>query len=133
MIMDATGPVVQPLNPMSGARAGATTKAEGIVDFAFPCEGDPSLIVVNVEPKTRDLTSLLGAETLGRSRLIVCVDADIDIRDGRQVLWAVATRLQPVSDAIVRDGRMILDARKGDGWTAGRASLTSSARHTGGT
>jgi len=132
MIIDATGPVVQPLDPVSGVRAGATPSMEAIVDFAFPCEGNPSLIVVNVEPNTRDLTSLLGAATLGRSRLIVCVDADIDIRDGRQVLWAVATRLQPASDAIVRDGRMIVDARKGDGWTARRAFLPSSARQTGG-
>ncbi|UCD44527.1 MAG: UbiD family decarboxylase [Candidatus Bathyarchaeota archaeon] len=132
MIIDATGPAVQPLEPLSGAREGAATGAEGIVDFAFPCEGDPSLSVVIVESRTQDLTGLLGAATLGRSRLIVCVNADIDIRDGRQVLWAVATRLQPASDAIVRDGRMILDARKGDGWTARKASLPSSTRHAGG-
>jgi hypothetical protein len=48
-------------------------------------------------------------------------------------LWVVATRLQSASGTIVRDGRMIVDARKGYGWTASRASLPSSAHHAGGT
>jgi UbiD family decarboxylase len=51
------------------------------------------------------------------------VDDDIDISDARQVVWAMATRYQPVENSILRDDRMIIDARKGEGWTARRATL----------
>ena len=51
------------------------------------------------------------------------VDDDIDISDARQIVWAMATRYQPAEDSIVKGGRMVVDARKGDGWTARRATL----------
>ena len=54
---------------------------------------------------------------------MVCVDDDIDARDHRQVLWAVATRSQPDRDTVTLEGRMVIDARKGEGWTATRATL----------
>ena len=31
----------------------------------------------------------------------VCMDDDINILDGRQILWAIATRFQPAEDAII--------------------------------
>jgi hypothetical protein len=96
---------------------------ENVTDVAFPCEGNPAICVVNATPDEKDLTGLLDAAALSRCRLMVCVDEDIDIHDGRQVLWAIATRFQPTDDAIIGDGRMIIDARKGDGWTARRATL----------
>jgi 3-polyprenyl-4-hydroxybenzoate decarboxylase len=105
-------------------------------------------------PDLESLTFLLDIASLNRCRLIVCVDDDIDIHDGRQILWALATRFQPSDDSIIRDndgrqilwalatrfqpsddsiirdGKMIIDARKGDDWIAKRATLPSSIHHT---
>jgi len=55
--------------------------------------------------------------------MVALVDDDIDIRDGRQVLWAIATRFQPAENSVLKDGRLLIDARKGDDWTALRATL----------
>jgi 2,5-furandicarboxylate decarboxylase 1 len=96
---------------------------ENVTDVAFPCEGNPALCVVNVTPDEKDLTALLDMAALSKCRLMVCVDEDIDIHDGRQVLWAIATRFQPAEDAIIGEGRMIIDARKKGGWTARKATL----------
>jgi UbiD family decarboxylase len=73
----------------------------------------------------KDLSELLEVSSLERCRLIVCVDDDIDISDARQIVWAMATRYQPAEDSVVKGGRMVVDARKGDGWTARRATLPS--------
>ena len=56
-------------------------------------------------------------------RMVILVDDDINIRDGRQVMWAIATRFQPSDDSVIKNGRMLVDARKREGWTAIRASL----------
>jgi UbiD family decarboxylase len=78
-------------------------------------------------PDVGDLSVLLDEPSLSRCRLIVCVDEDIDIHDGRQILWAMATRFQPAEDAIMGDGRLVLDARKPKDWIARRATIPSSA------
>ena len=52
-----------------------------------------------------------------------CIDNDIDIHDGRQILWAMATRYQPAEDSVIKDNRLVIDARRGDRWTALRATL----------
>ena len=96
---------------------------ENVTDVAFPCEDNPAFCVVNATPDEKDLNDLLDMAALSKCRLMVCVDEDIDIHDGRQVLWAIATRFQPAEDAIIGDGRMIIDARKKDGWTARKATL----------
>jgi len=80
-----------------------------------------------VEPDVDDLSVLLDEPSLSRCRLIVCVDEDIDINDGRQILWAMATRFQPAEDAIIGDGRLVLDARKPKDWVARRATIPPSA------
>jgi UbiD family decarboxylase len=121
MIVDATGPEML----MAGAQPDmdALLGLENVTDVAFPYESNPAFCVVNATPDEKDLPCLLDAAVLSRCRLMVCVDEDIDIHDGRQVLWAIATRFQPADDAIIGDGRMIIDARKRDGWTARRATL----------
>jgi len=121
MIVDATGP--ERLTDGAQPDMDALLGQENITDAAFPCEGNPAFCVVNATPDEKDLIGLLDAMALIRCRLMVCVDEDIDIHDGRQVLWAIATRFQPADDAIIGDSRMIIDARKRDGWTARRATL----------
>ncbi len=86
--------------------------------------GETSLCVVKPGPDA-DPMDVLGDEAYRRCRLMVCVDDDIDARDHRQVLWAVATRSQPDRDAVTLEGRMVIEARKGSGWTATRATLPS--------
>jgi 3-polyprenyl-4-hydroxybenzoate decarboxylase len=81
------------------------------------------LSAVCVSPDMKGLSELLDVGSLELCRLIVCVDEDIDISDARQLVWAMATRYQPVEDSIVKGGRMVVDARKGDGWTATRATI----------
>ena len=121
MIVDATGPEM--LTTGAQPDMDALLGLENVTDVAFPCEGNPAFCVVNATPDEKDLTGLLYAAAKSKCRLMVCVDEDIDIHDGRQILWAIATRFQPADDAIIGDGRMIIDARKGDGWTARRATL----------
>lgn len=82
-----------------------------------------SLCVVKVKPEPGDITSLLNLNALRGCRMVICVDEDIDIRDGRQVLWAMSTRSQPDSSIHLKGGRMLFDARKGKNWTAIRATL----------
>jgi UbiD family decarboxylase len=121
MILDATGPEM--LTAGAQPDSNAQLKHKIIRDVSFPCEGNSAFCVVNATPDEKDLTSLLDTEALRQCRLMVCVDEDIDIHNGREIIWAVATRFQPADDAFIGDGRMIIDARKGDGWTARRATL----------
>lgn len=51
------------------------------------------------------------------------VDEDIDINDGWQILWAIATRFQPAKNSIIKDNKLVIDARKSNSWTAKRATL----------
>jgi 3-polyprenyl-4-hydroxybenzoate decarboxylase len=122
MILDATGPEreVTAIEAKVGRDSRIAGKIKGI---SFPCEDNPSFSAVCVSPDMKDLSELLDVSSLERCRLIVCVDDDIDISDARQIVWAMATRYQPAEDSIVKGGRMVVDARKGDGWTARRATL----------
>ncbi|MBL7167590.1 UbiD family decarboxylase [Candidatus Bathyarchaeota archaeon] len=124
MILDATGPereaTATEAYPERDSRIAG--KIKGV---SFPCEGNPHFSAVCVSPDMKDLSELLSVRSLERCRLIVCVDDDIDISDARQIVWAMATRYQPAEDSIVKGGRMVVDARKGDGWTARRATLPS--------
>ena len=77
-------------------------------------------------------------------KTVVAVDDDIDLGDDSQVLWALATHLQPASDVIVVDGlpgsaldpsapptgttsRMALDATRGAGFEGKRIELSERA------
>ena len=126
MIIDATGPEKEIVGPETEADMKDVQMSHKFKDVSFPCEGNPHLCVVIAMPKLCNLTDILDMTSLKRCRLIVCVDDDIDIRDSRKILWAMATRFQPADGAIIKDGRMIIDARKGDNWTARRATLPSS-------
>jgi len=122
MIVDATGPIIE--LTAGGERAEKDIHlSENIKNISYLGEGSSSLAVVSATPKLDDLAGLLHYAPLVNSRLIVCVDDDIDISDARQVVWAMATRYQPVENSFMRDDRMIIDARKGEGWTARRATL----------
>jgi len=127
MVIDATGSEMEIDCSEPKADMRDVSSSYKIKDVSFPCKGNPHFCVVNAMPDLECLTFLPDMTSLNRCRLIVCVDDDIDIHDGRQILWALATRFQPADDAIIRDGQMILDARKGDNWTARRATLPSSA------
>ena len=122
MILDATGQkrVAEPaeLDEERGSRVAG--KIKGI---SFPCGGNRDLSAIRVSPEVEDLEGLLDVGALERCRLIVCVDEDIDIDDPRQVVWAMATRYQPAEGSFIEGGRMVVDARMGEGWTARRATI----------
>lgn len=124
MVIDASGPVMGMVSPNFEDDLRNVLSEPKIKDASFPCEGNPHFCVVSMKPDLGDLMELLDMASLNRCRLIVCVDEDIEIHDGREILWAIATRSQP-KDAVVREGRMILDARKRNNWTARRATLPS--------
>jgi 4-hydroxy-3-polyprenylbenzoate decarboxylase len=41
------------------------------------------------------------------TKFIVVVDADIDVRDWREVIWAITTRVDPVRDTLLVDNTPI--------------------------
>jgi 3-polyprenyl-4-hydroxybenzoate decarboxylase len=127
MIVDSTGPKIGTLYTGAMPDAGELKGSMKIKDASFPCEGNPNLCAVKTTADVGDLSVLLVEPSLSQCRLIICVDEDIDIRDGRQILWAMATRFQPAEDAILGDGRMVLDARKPKDWVARRATIPLSA------
>ena len=122
MILDATGPrrAAEPaeLDPGRGSRV-----AGKVGRISFPCGDSKDLSAIHLPPEVDDPGDLLHVDALGRSRLIVCVDGDIDIGDPRQVVWAMATRYQPADGSYIEGGRMVVDARMGEGWTARRATI----------
>ncbi len=120
MIIDATGP------RRSSEKEIELTDVidiKEIRDASFPYGGSPALCVIRPEQGVKGLGWVFEEEALSACRMVVCVDEDIDIHDGRQVLWAVATRYQPAEDSVIKDGRLVIDARRGDSWTALRATL----------
>jgi len=127
MILDATGPKIETPSPEAVPDVEGLKSSGKIRDVAFPCDGNPCFCAVKVAPDVGDVTVLRDEASLERCRLIVCVDDDIDITDGRQILWAIATRFQPAEDAIVGEGKLVLDARKPKDWSARRATIPSSA------
>lgn len=72
-------------------------------------------------------------------KLIIVVDEDVDVYDEKEVMWAVATRMQADRDVFIvpdvlcnrldpssREGmsaKMCIDATKPDGWEADRVTL----------
>ncbi len=129
MILDASGPEIEAPSTEAVPDLKGAPSSDRIREASFPCDGNPHLCAVKAALDVRDLTVLLDESSLNRCRLIVCVDEDIDIRDGRQILWAVATRFQPAEDAIIGDGRLVFDARKPENWSAMRATIPQSAYH----
>ncbi|TRO49286.1 hypothetical protein E2P65_01385, partial [Candidatus Bathyarchaeota archaeon] len=122
MILDATGPR-RGTEPAGLDAERGSQVAWKIMEISFPCGGSRDLSAIRVPPGVKDLEDLLHVDALRRCRLIVCVDDDVDIGDPRQVVWAMATRYQPSEGSIIEGGRMVVDARMGEGWTARRATI----------
>ena len=126
MIIDATGSE-RGVSEMTIESLRETAKRiEGVEDITFPDKGSPLFAVVKAAP------GVGASDILGRlgeyHSLIAIVDGDIDIEDPRETLWAVATRSQPVPDVAFGNGRILIDARKSEGWSATRATLPDSVR-----
>ena len=120
MIIDASGPVKSQKTKFDVSK----TKAIGGVDkLAFLSKESTALCVMIPSDADLDADWVLKEPELSGSRMFVLVDDDIEVRDGRQVLWAMATRFQPAEGSVIQDGRIVIDARKGAGWTALRATL----------
>jgi 3-polyprenyl-4-hydroxybenzoate decarboxylase len=115
-ILIATGPEI-----LRTGTVNLSTKLKNLKAIHQPVAGAAQLLAVTA---TDDLKPdvLLDAEPLKPARLFILVDPDIDPGDPGQLLWALATRSQPDTDAAMAEGRMVLDARKGPGWTAKRAT-----------
>ena len=81
-------------------------------------------------------------------KTVVAVDADVDVTNDEEVLWAMATHFQPDRDMIVIDGlpgsaldpsadklgttsRLALDATRGEGFDAQRIRISEAARAVG--
>lgn len=120
MIIDATGPRTPPEKKI---KLTDVVGVKEIRDASFPYHGSPALCVIHPEPGVKGLGWVFEEEALSGCRMVVCVDDDIDIHDGRQMLWAMATRYQPAEDSVIKDNRLVIDARRGDSWTALRATL----------
>jgi len=117
MILDATGP-----ETAATGTPDTTAKLRDVKNIAQPVPGVTQLLAVTATD-TLQPRSLLEAKPLKPGRLIIIVDTDIDPHDPSQLLWAIATRCQPDTDTTAMDGRLVIDARKGPGWTARRATL----------
>ena len=127
MILDASGPALDTPDVDSESLGGETMKRRNVADVVYPFEGSPHLSVVKATPDA-DLSRIFGDKRMDACRLLVCVDEDINIQDEREVLWSIATRFQPDTGLILGYGRMVVDSRKPEGWTATRATLPDSTR-----
>jgi UbiD family decarboxylase len=96
---------------------------EGVDKLSFLSKENPLLCVIIPSSDKVGVEWVFEDPAMSESRMMILVDDDINIRDGRQVLWAIATRFQPANDSVIKNGRMLIDARKREGWTAIRASL----------
>jgi 2,5-furandicarboxylate decarboxylase 1 len=95
-------------------------KGCGVVDAYYPfC--DSRLMILKAKPGS--LVRAILKDSLGFASLVICVDEDVDIRDLRQVVWAVSTRFQPVEDVVFSDGRMGVDGTRPPGWKARLATI----------
>lgn len=117
MILDATGSEITETGTPDTA-----AKIRGVKAITQPVPGVVQLLAVTATD-TLQPTSLLDAPPLKPARLIIVADPDIDPHDPSQLLWAIATRCQPDTDTTTMNGRMVIDARKGQGWTARTATL----------
>ncbi len=119
MIMDASGSK-KTTNENDISRILAI---ESVKDASFLSKQAPELCTIIPSEEKDGLNWIHEEHALSETRMVVLVDDDIDPRDSRQVMWAIATRFQPIGDSIIRDGRLHIDARKGADWTAIRATL----------
>ena len=128
MIVDSTGPEIEfepsqlVLDAVYGLRS---LDVKGVFS---PRKDNPRLCVISVKPHLENLRDLLHDPSTKGRRLIIFVDDDIDVQDGRQVLWALATRFQPADGAVMVDGRMGIDATKPETWKVVRASIPPRTR-----
>ncbi|MBS7630605.1 UbiD family decarboxylase [Candidatus Bathyarchaeota archaeon] len=123
MIIDVSKPVEDTRVEKGRVTVKSLKLSDVVVHYAFPSDGDRRFCALRLESSVEDLKKILNEEAFKESRLIVCVDDDIDILDCRQILWAIATRFQPSEDAILTDGRMIIDARMRPNWSGRKATL----------
>ncbi len=77
---------------------------ESIVDIYLPPEGIfTNMCFVSMKKRfpgeaKKVMFSILGLGQLSFTKIIAVFDDDIDIRDVRKVLWALATRVEPQRD-----------------------------------
>jgi 2,5-furandicarboxylate decarboxylase 1 len=79
----------------------------GIRDLAYLKAGGALLLVMQIEPSFEGQAkdALLAAMgSFPNNKLVVAVDPDIDLWDDREVLYALATRVDPARDVITVDG-----------------------------
>ena len=119
MIIDATGSI----KPSKTIDASKLEAMEEVDEVSFLSKENPALCVVVPSADKDGIDWVFEEPALSESRMVVLVDDDINIMDGRQVLWAIATRFQPAENSVLNDGRLLIDARKGGNWTAIRATL----------
>jgi UbiD family decarboxylase len=119
MIIDATGPI----KPSKTIDISKLEAMEEVDEVSFLSKENPALCVIIPSSDKDGIDWVFEEPTLSESRMVVLVDDDIFIKDGRQVLWAIATRFQPADDSVIKDSRLLIDARKGGNWTALRATL----------
>jgi 4-hydroxy-3-polyprenylbenzoate decarboxylase len=114
--------------------------------LAYPASGTHFHCYASVGPGPAGLPRQVALALLGLDpylKLAVVVDDDIDVRDEREVLWAVATRFQADRDLMVMSGlpgslldpsseggvtaRMAIDATRKAGFEAERVSVSAGA------
>jgi UbiD family decarboxylase len=112
----------------------------------YPSSGTHFHCYASLAPGTPGLPRQVALALLGLDpylKLAVVVDDDIDVRDEREVLWAIATRFQADRDLIVMGGlpgslldpsstggvtaRMAIDATRKRGFDAERVSVSEVA------
>jgi 2,5-furandicarboxylate decarboxylase 1 len=126
MIIDATGSKRKAPNLDIETLRKMAKRIKGVEDITFPDICSSLFAVVKVTPSAKAL-DILG-KLAKHHRLIVIVDRDIDIEDPRETLWAIATRSQPIPDVAFNNDRILIDARKSEGWNAMRATLPDSVK-----
>ena len=79
----------------------------GVRDVYFPASGGALICIIPVEPRmdgqvTDALLSTLGASWLNM-KMVIAVDPDINIYDDRDVMYALATRVEPSRHVVIVD------------------------------
>jgi UbiD family decarboxylase len=126
MIVDATGPVIRGSGAPVEALKEKVVRIGGVEEVALHCGEALCFAAVKATPNAE--ASHILSEISEDFRLVAVVDGDIDVNDPREVLWAIATRSQPMPDVVLGDSRMVIDARKSPDWSAMRATLPESVR-----
>ena len=83
------------------------TMGVGVRDVYFPASGGALICIIQVEPRVDGqvadaLLSVLGSGWLNM-KMVIAVDPDINIYDDRDVLYALATRVDPSRHVIIVD------------------------------